>query len=183
MKTLLITGYKPHELGIFDTKHPGIQYIKKALSKQLISLIEEGIEWVIISGQQGVELWSAEVVFDLKELYPDVKVAVLLPFLEQEAQWKEASKEQYQHVLNHADFVKAITNRVYDSPAQLRLKNDYLVDKSDALLILYDEDHPGTPKFYLEPALKKQGGQQNYPIYYLTPEDIEDARRDEEMDW
>nr|WP_307728602.1 SLOG family protein [Alkalicoccobacillus plakortidis] len=63
------------------------------------------------------------------------------------------------------------------------MKNDFLVEKSDAMLILYDQEQPGTPKFYLEPTLKKQNSQSGYMIYYLTPEDIEDARREEEMDW
>jgi uncharacterized phage-like protein YoqJ len=47
MKTLLVTGYRAHELGIFDNKHPGIPYIKKALAARLLPLVEEGLEWVI----------------------------------------------------------------------------------------------------------------------------------------
>lgn len=47
MKNLLVTGYRAHELGIFDNKHPGIPYIKKALSNRLKPLIEEGVEWII----------------------------------------------------------------------------------------------------------------------------------------
>ncbi len=30
MKTLLVTGYRAHELGIFDQKHKGIVFIKKS---------------------------------------------------------------------------------------------------------------------------------------------------------
>lgn len=29
IKTLFITGYRPHELGIFNEQHPGIAIIKK----------------------------------------------------------------------------------------------------------------------------------------------------------
>lgn len=176
-QSVLVTGYKPHELGVFKKDHPGIPYIKKAITMRLIPLIEEGTEWIIISGQLGVELWAAEAVFELKQTYPHLKIAVLPPFLEQESQWKEASQEEYKQVLQQADFVKPITNRVYESPAQLRQKNDFLITKSDALLILYNEDYPGTPKFYLEPALKKQSHSE-YDIIYITPDDIEDARRE-----
>lgn len=42
MKTLLVTGYRAHELGIYDSKHQGIPYIKKALANRLAPLIEEG---------------------------------------------------------------------------------------------------------------------------------------------
>lgn len=81
---MIITGYKPHELGIFNDKHPGIPIIKKALENRLRNLLDEGLEWVIISGQQGVETWSVEVVLTLKEEFPDLKYAVITPFLEQE---------------------------------------------------------------------------------------------------
>lgn len=77
---MIITGYKPHELGIFNDKHPGIPIIKKALENRLRNLIDEGLEWVIISGQQGVETWSVEVVLTLKEEFPDLKYAVITPF-------------------------------------------------------------------------------------------------------
>ncbi|GAA3327349.1 hypothetical protein GCM10020331_066930 [Ectobacillus funiculus] len=50
----------------------------------MTAFLEEGLEWVLISGQLGVELWTAEVVFELQMEYPDLKLAVFTPFLEQE---------------------------------------------------------------------------------------------------
>lgn len=70
LKRLVVTGYKPHELGIFDDKHPGVRFIKKALEKRLVALLDDGLEWVIISGQLGIEAWAAEVVIDLKKNIP-----------------------------------------------------------------------------------------------------------------
>ena len=69
MKRVLVTGYKATELGIFAMKHPGIEIIKMAISKQLIRLAGEGLEWVIVSGQWGVEIWAAEVALELKQSY------------------------------------------------------------------------------------------------------------------
>ena len=74
MKRLVVTGYKQHELGIFDDKHPGIDYIKKALRSRFLDLLDEGLEWVIVSGQLGVEAWAVEVVIELKEQYPGVEI-------------------------------------------------------------------------------------------------------------
>ena len=92
IKRLVITGYKAHELGIFNDKHPGIGIIKKALENQLTPLLDSGLEWVIISGQPGVETWAAETVIDLQDLYPELKFAVITPFQEQEKNWNEAKK-------------------------------------------------------------------------------------------
>ena len=54
MKSLYITGYRPHELGIFNDKHPGVAIIKAAIENQLRPLIEDGLEWVIISENEVV---------------------------------------------------------------------------------------------------------------------------------
>ena len=79
MKVIAVTGYKPFELGIFKNDHPGVEY-KKALHRKLTNFVEDGLEWVIISGQLGVELWVAEVVFEMQVEYPDLKLAVFTPF-------------------------------------------------------------------------------------------------------
>ena len=60
MKVLYITGYKAFELGIFKNDHEAVKYIKKSIRNRLLPLVEEGLEWVIISGQLGTELWAAE---------------------------------------------------------------------------------------------------------------------------
>ena len=65
MKVIAVTGYKPFELGIFKTIIQSRMY-KKALRRKLTAFVEDGLEWVIISGQLGVELWAAEVVLKYK---------------------------------------------------------------------------------------------------------------------
>lgn len=84
IKTLYVTGYRPHELGIFNDKHPGVAIIKKAIEDQLRALLNNGLEWVVISGQLGVELWTAEVVIELKKDYPNLKYSIITPFLNHE---------------------------------------------------------------------------------------------------
>ncbi|MBU8906052.1 DUF1273 domain-containing protein [Desertibacillus haloalkaliphilus] len=172
MKVVTVTGYKSHELGIFDQKHPWVTYIKKALENKISQLVEEGLEWVIISGQLGVELWAGEVTISLKQTYPDLKLAILTPFLNQEDRWNEKTKAYYQEVYQQADFTESITKREYTSPAQLKLKNDYLIAKSDALVVLYDEEKQGSPSYYLTPAKKRQETE-GYEIFFITPDDLE----------
>jgi uncharacterized phage-like protein YoqJ len=182
VKVLAVTGYKSHELGIFDEKHVGITYIKKVLEKRLISMIEDGLEWVLISGQLGVELWCGEVVLQLKQQYPHIKLAVLTPFYNQENNWNELRKEQYHRVLQRADFVDSITKREYENPSQLKLKNQFVIDKSDGLLVIYDDEKPGSPSYYLSYA-KTRSERSDYEIYYIFPDEIELAYQDEMSQW
>lgn len=156
MKVITISGYKSFELGIFKNDDQAVLYIKKSIEKTLISFVEEGLEWVIISGQMGVELWAAEVVFDLQLQYPELKLAVLTPFLNQESKWNETNKEYYEYIISQAEFVDSITKREYDSPEQFRQKNEFLIRKSEGLILVYDEEKQGSPKFLLDVAKKKQ---------------------------
>jgi uncharacterized phage-like protein YoqJ len=170
---LLISGYKAHELGIFSDKHDGVYYIKKAIEQRIRTFLDEGLEWVIISGQPGVEMWAAEVVFILQEEFPDLKLAVLTPFLEQESRWKENVQEKYHEILAQADFVDSVSRKPYENPQQLRVKNLFLVQKSDAILLLYDEEKDGSPKYYLQAAKQKQEMDSSYEIFYITPYDLD----------
>ena len=36
---------------------------------------------VLIQGQLGIELWTAEVVIDLRVEYPDLKLGIITPFM------------------------------------------------------------------------------------------------------
>ncbi len=156
MKVLTVSGYKSHELGIFKQDDKAVEYIKKAIEKSLLGYLDEGLEWVLISGQMGVELWAAEVVFELQLQYPELKIAILTPFLNQHSKWNESNQEYYDFILSQADFVDSISKREYESPIQFKQKNQFLVQKSDGLLLVYDEEKEGSPRFLLELARKKQ---------------------------
>ncbi|MDQ0299264.1 putative phage-like protein YoqJ [Salibacterium salarium] len=173
MKVLAVTGYKPQELGIFDPNAKEISYIKATLKSKIYGLLENGLEWIVISGQPGVEQWAAEVVIDLKMEWSQLRLAVLPPFLHQDSIWPDHAKERYQRIIQSADYCEAISKKEYDNPGQLRAKNDFIIMKTDALLLLYTEEQEGTPKYYLEAAERRS--QQGYPVYRITPDDLQEA--------
>ena len=142
--------------------------------------VEEGLEWVLISGQLGVELWAAEAVFELQMEYPELKLAVITPFLDQEAAWNENNKEWYESVLMQADFVDSVTKKGYEKPWQFRLKNQFFLDKSDGLLLLYDQEKEGSPKYLYELAVQYQRNH-DYPIELITFYDLQMIVEEEQM--
>ena len=172
MKVVAITGYKPTELGIFDQKHPGIPVIKAAYRERLIRLIEDmGTTWFITNGSPGCELWACEVILELKDDYPDIRLGILLPFLEQEAKWKEPVQAQYLAVLNQADFVDAISQKPYENPSQLRNKTEFMIEKSQGLLSVFDEEHGGSAKYLVERA-KIESERSDYQVFLITQDDL-----------
>ncbi|MFZ4452471.1 DUF1273 domain-containing protein [Salibacterium aidingense] len=174
MKVLAVTGYKPQEMGIFKQDAEEITYIKKTLEAKLQGFLAEDLEWVVVSGQPGVEQWAAEVVLDMKAEWPWLRLAVLPPFLHQDKIWPEHAQEQYQRILQMADYSEAISNKEYENPGQLRAKNDFIVMKTEALLLLYTEEQEGTPKYYLQAANRKAESHE-YPIYRITPDDLQET--------
>ncbi|EQB34929.1 MULTISPECIES: SLOG family protein [Virgibacillus] len=171
MKILTVTGYKPMEINIFKEDDPRITYIKAAITKRLIPLIEEGLEWILISGQMGIELWTAEVVLDLQQEY-NVKLGIFPPFENQESRWPETIQEKYQMITTTADFYKPIYKGDYQGAFQFKAKNMWLADKSDACLLLMDSEYPGSTRFFYEIAKQVMEEQ---AIFIITPADLDDV--------
>jgi uncharacterized phage-like protein YoqJ len=182
LNRVLITGYKATELGIFSSKHPGIEIIKKAIKKQLIALLDEGLEWIIVSGQWGIEIWAAEAVLELREEYKSLRLAIITPFLEQEENWKEEKKKLYHTILTRANYVNSVTKSKYSGSWQFKEKNTFLLRNSDGMILVYDEENEGSPRFIREQALK-QGLSRHYPIYTINALDLQTIAEDEQQEY
>ncbi|QUL55807.1 DUF1273 domain-containing protein [Paenibacillus tritici] len=179
MKTLLVTGYRAHELGIYDSKHQGIPYIKKALTNRIVPLVEEGLEWIITPGQYGVDLWACEVVLELKQQYPGLKLGIITAHAAPEEKWKEEKQNEYRRIIAGADYYGAVSNAPYDGSWQFRARDDLLFRKSDGILLFYDEDAAeGSAKFTKERAMKlhAEGG---YELYLMHAEEIQNIADEE----
>lgn len=170
MKILTVTGYKPMELNIFSEKDKRIKFIKYALRQRLIDFFEEGVEWVLISGQMGVEMWASEVLFELKETY-EVQLGVFPPFENFASRWPENLQEKFELLTLGADFYEPLYKGDYRGPFQFKARNEWFVDKSDGSLILMDHDYPGSTVYYHSVAEQKEG----HEIFYITPLDLQDA--------
>ena len=172
IKRLVITGYKAHELGIFNDSHAGIPIIKRAIQNRLIPFLEEGLEWVILSGQQGVETWTAELVVELKKQYPQLKYAIITPFQDQEKNWNEQKQETYRNLLFQADYETSLTKKPYEAPWQFIEKNKFLIRNSDGILIVYDEENDGSPKYMKKLAIQ-YAEKNDYAIFTIDAYDLQ----------
>ncbi|MWC27987.1 DUF1273 domain-containing protein [Paenibacillus sp. MMS18-CY102] len=182
MKSLLVTGYRAHELSIYDQKHKGIPYIKKALESKLIPLVEEGLEWVITSGQYGVDLWACEVVIELKRTYPGLKLSILAAYLNPEEKWKEEKQNYYRDILRGVDYYGIVSQKPYDGVWQLTARDDLLLRKSDGILLFYDEDAgEASPKFIKQRAWKRHEDD-GYRFITITAEDVQSIADEESRD-
>lgn len=173
MTAILVTGYKNVDLGIFSEKDPRVAIIKRAIRRDLIRLLENGVTWLIFTGNLGFEVWALEEAKHLVEDY-GVKLATIFPFKTHGQNWNEANQavlEQFKAV----DFVK-YSFESYQNPGQFRSYNQFLLDNTEGAYLFYDEAHE-TNLNYLVSQMRKQS---DYELTVLTFEQLEDILSEEE---
>ena len=69
MVSVLVVGYKAFDLGIFGDKDQRLKIIKAAIRRDLIYLLENGMKWLVFTGNLGFEVWVLEVAKELQEKY------------------------------------------------------------------------------------------------------------------
>lgn len=181
MKNLLVTGYRAHELNIFNQKHEGIPYIQKAIENKLIQLCEEGLEWVITPGQYGVDLWACEVAIRLKAAYPKLKCSILTAFQNIQENWSEEKQEYFGEILAGIDYYGAVSKQPYIGPWQFAARDELLLRKTDGILLVYDEEAGlASPRFIKDKALQKSQ-RDGYEYISISSEEIQSVADEERM--
>ncbi|OFI50590.1 hypothetical protein BG261_00780 [Floricoccus tropicus] len=171
MKSLLICGYKDYEIGIFKNTDPRIEVIKSCIKKYLLRFIDEGVEWLIFSGNKGFEYWVFEVANELKENC-DLHLAVIFNFKTQGENWNEEGKAIISEYLK-ADFVQYAYDR-YENPGQFKEYNEFLLNHTDGCFYFYDQEHETNLKYILKLFIKKDG----YESFGIDFEQLEETARD-----
>ncbi|MGM0239600.1 DUF1273 domain-containing protein [Enterococcus sp. AZ103] len=174
IKKIYITGYQSYELGIFTEKDPKVAVIKNVLKNQIIQLIENGLEWIMISGALGCELWAGQIINDLKQQYPEIKLAVIFPFKDFGSNWNEANQLLLQTVVSQADFVDSVSHKPYENPSQFKNHINFLLQHTDASLIVYDQEYPGKTRYFLRDVENFQKNK-TYQIFPITMDDLENS--------
>ncbi|MBO0468955.1 DUF1273 domain-containing protein [Enterococcus sp. DIV0242_7C1] len=177
VKTLYVTGYKSFEIGVFQDNDPKIIVIKNVLKREIMGFLDAGLEWVLVSGNLGTEIWAAEVVAELKNDYPELKLGVIYPFKEFGSNWNEKNQTNLEKIERLADFVDSVSHQPYQSPAQLKMHTRFLLEHTGASLLIYDQEYPGKTEYFLKDATLFSE-QYPYEIRLITMDDLQNS-----MDW
>ena len=165
MTSLLIAGYKEFELGLRGNKDPRLTIIKKAIKRDLTSLIEEGVDWLVFSGNLGFEYWVLEVAKELQEDYP-IQLASIFAFENQGVHWNEANQAKLA-TFKDLDYFKACYPS-YEKPSQLAAYNQFLLDNTDGAYLFYDPEMPTKLSYLYE----KMTNQDSFFIKRLNFDDL-----------
>ena len=165
MVSVLVVGYKAFDLGIFGDKDQRLKIIKAAIRRDLIYLLENGMKWLVFTGNLGFEVWVLEVAKELQEEY-NFQLATIFIFENQGENWNEVNQEKLANFKN-VDFIK-YAYPSYENPSQFRTYNQFLLESTDGAYIFYDEENETKLK-YLYRMMKEN---EQYHIKKLTFDDL-----------
>lgn len=165
MHTVLVLGYSGYDLGLNSENDVRLKIIKKAIRRDIERLAEEGVQWLVFTGNLGFESWVLEVAKEMKDSY-DFQLATIFDFETRGENWNEANQLKLS-AFKQVDFVKyAYPN--YEHKGQLRDYQLFLLENTDGAYLFYDEECPTKLRFFYELMKKKDG----YITKRLTFEDL-----------
>lgn len=173
MTTILVTGYKSFELGIFQESDPRLKVIKKAIQKDIESLCQEGLEWLIFTGNLGFEYWVLEIAKNMQLDY-GFKLGSIFPFEDHGKNWNEAN-QRVLTAFKQVDFVK-YTYPSYQNPSQLRAYQAFLLNHSEGAYLFYDEERETNLKY----LFRQMKTLENYDIKRLDFDRLNDLAQEME---
>ncbi|MEG3310630.1 DUF1273 domain-containing protein [Streptococcus sp. SS-4456] len=153
-KSLLITGYKHTDVGIFTEKDPRLAIIKLAIKKDLVRFLEDGVTWFVLTGQLGFEYWTLEVLEELRSEGYEFQIASIFMFENHGEHWNEGNQLKLQR-FKQVDFIKYAYPR-YENPGQFKDYNKFLVDNTDGIYLFYDSENETNLKYLYHQVLKKE---------------------------
>ncbi|HLO13147.1 MAG TPA: SLOG family protein, partial [Pseudoneobacillus sp.] len=77
-------------------------------------------------------------------------------------------------------FIDSVTKKGYEKPWQFRLKNQFFIEKSDGLLLFFDLEKEGSPKYLYEMAIQFQKNHE-YPVELITFYDLQTIVEEEQL--
>ena len=130
MKKICFTGHRD----VRDTEK-----VQKTLLNILKSLINDGAEDFYAGGAIGFDTLAAAAVIGLRQIYPQIKLHLVLPCCEAEqtARWTDSQKSEYWLILAAADSVEYTSEHYYDGC--MKKRNARLIELSDCCVCYYND--------------------------------------------
>ena len=140
--TCAFTGHRPHKFPWkYDETDSRCMALKAALAEQIAMLANAGITDYYSGGAQGVDCWAAQIVLNLREKNPVLRLHCILPHKGQADGWSDSAQEGYRSILEQADSVEYVSHEYYKDCMLDR--NRRLVESAGLLLAVYNGERRG----------------------------------------
>lgn len=151
--TACFTGHRCEKLPWgYNEKDIRCLKMKKRVRNEIEFAISNGYRHFISGMALGFDMICAEIVLELKEIYPYITLECAIPYKGQSNMWSEIYKKRYNNILLQADKVRCIYTHFVRGCMHER--NRYMVNNSSMIIALYSGLSGGT-KYTLNYALKQ----------------------------
>lgn len=131
------TGHRSHKLPWRGNEAaPDCVALRRVMLEQIERLIHLGVTAFLTGMAEGVDMWGAMHVVQLKSRYPEIRLIAVLPHMKQEENWPPQIQERYNKLLEAADVIVMLRQNFTDTCMMDR--NRYMVDHADVLLAVTD---------------------------------------------
>lgn len=145
-KTCCFTGHR-------DVPESEKEKVKARIKQEIIKLIDKGVIYFGTGGARGFDTLAAESVLELKNVYPHIKLILVLPCINQTIGWNEYDIGKYNYIKSKADKVKVLSQN-YSSGCMHR-RNRHLVDNS-AYCVCFCRRETGGTAYTVNYAIKQK---------------------------
>lgn len=146
IKSCSFTGHRPKSFSFgFDENSKEFLELRNRIRNTIVQVCNEGCRVFYCGMAEGVDLWCAELVLELRDQYdPPLEIRPVIPFLAQPASMSKINQERYRNIMNLSEKKYLVSSLFTKNCYQKR--NHYLVDSADVLIAVYDpsNDRSGT---------------------------------------
>lgn len=147
MVSVSFTGHRPNKIGGYENEIPEqVEKTKNWIEETTRKIIEKFDDIHFISGgAQGVDLWAAEIVLQHKEEYKNknITLTMAIPCPQFGEKWPIETR----NILNYYNSVadrQIYVRSSYTGPIVLQIRNEWMVNRSDIVLAVWDGSAGGT---------------------------------------
>jgi len=136
-----ITGHNPQRFKFkYNEEAPLCRSIKTAITEQIKTLYSKGVRLFYIGCAVGVDTWAAKIIIELKQQadFSDIELFCAIPFPDHTEKFTAGQKKRYEEILSRCTHKEIINNHY--SPVAYKRLNYFLVDKTQYLIAVYDQD-------------------------------------------
>ena len=116
--------------------------VKEKIRNEIVKAIQDGFITFISGMARGIDIWAAEIVLQEKKNNPHIKLLCAVPYNGFEKSWSESEKNNYNNIIENADYVKFVCEHYSRQCFQIR--NVYMVDLSERVIAAYNGIAGGT---------------------------------------
>lgn len=160
--TIAVTGHRPDKLFGYDLMAPGYGAIRTELKK---IFTEYGCAALWTGMALGIDQLAALAVLDLNDAGAGITLKAAIPCQGHSSRWPERSRLLYDAILSKCQEKITVTPEPY-AAWMMQKRNEYMVDRADLVVAVWDGGKNGGTWNCVNYALKK-----DRPVLRIDPRD------------